>query len=248
MILYDKEFYAFRFASAHMVDLDWGGGCWTVVCRHDDALIALIDHVTEIQEKFPDHGVCLCSGARRTFRHDVWPEYKANRKDRRRPPGYGKFLEGINAAAKERGWHLSGSDNLEGDDLLGLMATPKDIIVSGDKDMMTLPGQHYKEAEVIKVTKWEADVAFYKQTLVGDSADNYPGCPGIGDKNKLFRSRDWLTAKSERDLWACVLGAFLKAGLTEQDAVTQARCARILRTGEYDIERKIPVLWSPPLT
>ena len=68
------------------------------------------------------------------------------------------------------------------------MATPQDIIVSGDKDMMTLPGQHYKEAEVVKVTKWEADVAFYKQTLVGDSADNYPGCPGIGDKNKLFRS------------------------------------------------------------
>ena len=113
MILYDKEFYAFRFASAHMVDLDWGGGCWTVVCRHDDALIALIDHVEEIQDKFPAHGVCLCSGARRTFRHDVWPEYKANRKDRRRPPGYGKFLEGINAAAKARGWHLSGSDRCE---------------------------------------------------------------------------------------------------------------------------------------
>ena len=71
---------------------------------------------------------------------------------------------------------------------------------------MTLPGQHYKEAEVVKVTKWEADVAF-KQT-VGDSVDNYPGCPGIGDKNKLSGSRDWLTAKSERDLWACVLGAF----------------------------------------
>ena len=62
MILYDKEFYAFRFASAHMVDLDWGGGCWTVVCRHDDALIALIDHVTEIQEKFPNHGVCPAVG------------------------------------------------------------------------------------------------------------------------------------------------------------------------------------------
>ena len=66
------------------------------------------------------------------------------------------------------------------------MHEPGCVIVSGDKDMLTLPGQHWRNDELITVSEMEANTAFYKQTLVGDTADNYPGCPGIGDKNKLL--------------------------------------------------------------
>ena len=253
MIYYDTEFYAFRFASAHVHDLAWpdtDNNLWTVVCRHDDALNALVEHVEEIWDKFPKHGVYLVRGGKRTFRHDLWPEYKANRKDRRKPPGYGQFLARIAEVARERGWSHGGFGNVEGDDVIGLLAGPQDIIVSGDKDMLTLPGSHYQAetGTLLVVTEWEADMAFYKQCLTGDRADNYPGCPGIADSNKLFRSQDWLKATTGRELWACVVGAYMKAGFDEKYALTQARCARILRTGEYDIAAGLPLLWKPPIT
>jgi DNA polymerase-1 len=52
-----------------------------------------------------------------------------------------------------------------------------------------------------------------------------------------------LTGITQR--WPIVLEAFLKAGLTEQDALTQARLARILRFSDWDNETKQPILWSP---
>jgi DNA polymerase-1 len=45
--------------------------------------------------------------------------------------------------------------------------------------------------------------------------------------------------------WAAVVAAYEKAGLTEQDALTQARLARILRYSDWDNEKKEPILWTP---
>ena len=196
MILYDK-FYAFRFASAHMVDLDWGGGCWTVVVATMTRYCAHRSRHGD-QEKFPNHGVCLCSGARRTFRHDVWPGTRQIEKTavligRRIPQGYKRRRE-------ERGWHLSGSDNLEGDDLLGLMATPQDIIVSGDKgdDLAGTALQRSRSCEGHEVGSGRG---FLQTDLVGDSAITIPAAWNRRQEQAIPQ-RDWLTARSERDLWA----------------------------------------------
>ena len=247
-LLYDLEVYAYRFASGALVDLDWGDGDWTVVCRHQDALVSFIDHAQDLLNEFEGFDLFLVRGDRRNYRYDIWPAYKANRKDRRRPPGYGAFLKSLSEVAKSRGWLTGGFKNVEGDDVLGIIAEPDDVIVSGDKDMLTLPGKHWRDGELIEVSRWDADVAFYKQTLVGDTSDNYPGCPGIGDKNKLFKSKEWLSSTTEKELWACVLGQYLKAGFDESYAITQARCARILRRDEFDHSLGTPHLWEPPVT
>jgi DNA polymerase-1 len=47
-------------------------------------------------------------------------------------------------------------------------------------------------------------------------------------------------------MWAAVLKAFEKAKLTRREAITQVRLARILRAGEYDVDRELPILWNPP--
>lgn len=246
-LLDDTEFWEYRNAAANTEDFDFGGGDYILRLNHDNALIAFIERIENLLSLFPSHEIFLCRGDLRNFRHDLWPEYKANRKDRRRPPGYGKFLARVSDYARQRGWKTGGFKNVEGDDVLGILHEPGCVIVSGDKDMLTLPGQHWRDGELITVSQWEADLAFYKQTLVGDAADNYPGCPGIGDKNKLFRSKEWLEASTEKELWALVLHQFQKAGLDEAHAITMARCARILRVGEFDLIAGTPHLWEPPV-
>lgn len=146
------------------------------------------------------------------------------------------------------------------------------IIVSADKDLKTIPGLHYNpehpERGVVNVVPYQADRFFMAQALGGDITDNYTGCPGIGYE----RAEEWLakgvrwesyehvfkTGKRKglsetrwREFgptaamtdWEAVVSAYKKAGLTEQDALVQARCARILRAEDYvDGEVK---LWSP---
>jgi len=78
----------------------------------------------------------------------------------------------------------------EADDYLGLMQhkyndeghTP--IICSVDKDLLTCWGWHYNidKGEFIFQNQLEADLWFWKQMLLGDSADNIPGIKGIGAK------------------------------------------------------------------
>jgi DNA polymerase-1 len=246
-ILYDLEFYAYRFAAGNSQDVEFPGSWWIHTCNHKDALLDFIEHTEGLLAKFPGHDLFLARGDRRNFRHDIWAEYKANRKDRRRPPGYGEFIQGVTDYSKTRGWPTGGFKGVEGDDVLGILNEPGSIIVSGDKDMLTLPGQHLRDGELVEVTKSQADAAFYKQALTGDSSDNYPGCVGIGDKNKLFRSKEWLTADSDAEYWAQVLHQYERAGFDELYAINQARCARILRVGEFDLAAGTPHMWNPPV-
>jgi DNA polymerase-1 len=47
------------------------------------------------------------------------------------------------------------------------------------------------------------------------------------------------------DLWAAVVSHYEAAGLTEEDALVQARVARILHRSDYDMDKKEPILWTP---
>ena len=84
---------------------------------------------------------------------------------------------------------------------------------------------------------------FYKQTLMGDSADNYKGCPGVGPvkADKILKEET-----DEKVLWGEVVNAFEKAGLTEEDAIENARLAYLLKDGDYNFETKEVTLWQPP--
>jgi hypothetical protein len=52
---------------------------------------------------------------------------------------------------------------------------------------------------------------------------------------------------TEREMWAAVVAAFGKKGLDQRYAIQQARCARILRPGEYDLDTHTVRLWEPPV-
>jgi DNA polymerase-1 len=134
-------------------------------------------------------------------------------------------------------WH-----RLEADDVMGILATskPNSIIVSADKDLRTIPTRVYNPSKpdlgVIEVTRAEADRNHLIQTLTGDRTDGYPGCPGIGP------------ARAEKIVdggWEAVVECYVKAGLNETVALSQARLARILRKGDYVKKTGLVKLWSP---
>ena len=243
--LIDAELLVFKAMSACEYYTCWDEenhpDIWTYDCDHAEARSKLKESLIEIKELLPSHMLLMCYGDRRSFRYTVYKQYKANRlkKARTLPAGHPEFKK--RAIADHPSVTLTG---VEGDDVLGILHCEGDVIVSQDKDLLTIPGLHLRDGELIEQTQYAANHAFFTQCLKGDAADNYPGLKGMGavGAKKLLSS-----CKTEYEMWHKVLGAYEKAGHDEAFALQMARCARILRQGEYDLETNTPKLWTPPL-
>lgn len=231
----------------------------------DDEYLPLLDEeaafklvVAEI-EALTDKAECdralVCLTDRRNFRTKIYPEYKSNRKGSRRPA----LLEPLRqmTMTRDMGFGKLLVPWLEADDLCGISygtlveAGREAVIVSADKDMRTIPCMLMnprpskfsgRRHPIEEVTKYEADREHLKQTLTGDTVDGYPGCPGIGNvkANKLIEECETL-----EEIWDGVVERFEAKGLSENDAVTQARMARILRSEDWDVKKRKVDLWTP---
>jgi DNA polymerase-1 len=124
---------------------------------------------------------------------------------------------------------------------MGIYATkyPGNMIVSPDKDMRQIPGQLYNFDETFTITPDEGAKWHLIQTCAGDQTDGYGGISGIGIKRavSLFEDKGYS--------WKTVLDAFIEKGHTEEEALINARLARILTMDDYDFKNKQPILWSP---
>lgn len=189
--------------------------------------------------------VRVCFTGRTNFRKALLPTYKANRAGKVKPVAFGYTVE----ALCER-FQTDLVEGLEGDDLLGVLATnPKyqgSVIQSLDKDMRSLPGlimNPLKDTKPFHVSPRQADTNWLTQALTGDTADGYTGIPRIGPA-KAAKILGGLALATEH--WPRVRQAYAAAGLSEEHALTQARVARILRHDDY---RKGPPrevrLWTP---
>jgi DNA polymerase-1 len=130
--------------------------------------------------------------------------------------------------------------NLEADDVLGLRSGKDTVIVSWDKDMKQIPGKHYNPIsdEVFEVSPEEGYRYFLTQVLTGDRVDGYTGLPGCGP----VKAENILNASCT---WDSVAAAYTRAGLTEQDALRQARLAYILKDPtDYNSHNEVR-LWTP---
>lgn len=180
------------------------------------------------------HSVILAFTQGTSFRQSIYPGYKKGRT--RKPLCYWDVRERIAANYRSK-WH----DGLEADDLVGIWATngkfDSPIIVSEDKDLKTIPGKLWRQGELLEITRAEANYNWLFQTLTGDTTDGYPGLPGCGPKNaeKVL----------QKPTWESVVEAYEAKGLTADDALIQARCARILHANDWDSEEKRVRLWTP---
>lgn len=243
-LLIDADIFVYRAAFACQRDYDWeGDGNKAHIVDLEEAKLAFEDLVDGalMDADWPDYIICL-SDSSPSYRRDFWPTYKAQRGTR--PVLYGELRQWIIENPK---WRTYLRPRLEADDILGILATHprlipgEKIIYSGDKDLRQIPGLHLdvKDGDLITVTPEQGEHFFLTQVLTGDQVDNYPGCPGIGPV-KAARILDTDAP------WPAIVATYEAKGLTADDALIQARCARILRATEYDFKIKEPILWSPP--
>jgi DNA polymerase-1 len=80
------------------------------------------------------------------------------------------------------------------------------------------------------------------QTLMGDNADGYKGCKGIGEKKAMDLLKDATTLD---EMWEIVEKTYMKQGQMPLDALVNARVARILRHGDYNFKTNKVKLWTP---
>ena len=248
----DIEMILHRAICAAEVEIEWAPDDWTYSVRLGQAKSAVLKEINAVRSVLPDHQLAIALGDSYSFRYFIWPEYKAARKKLRKPAGFGALRDWLTSAADTHGFAVLRVPHVEADDVIGLYAGPGDVIVSGDKDLRTVPGLHLDEDhQVYEIGRVEADRRFFRQTLTGDTSDGYPGCPKVGDVSAdklldpLYREGD--AGPNPLEVWEVILGAYAKAGLRPVDALIQARCARILRPGDYDWERNAPRLWCPPV-
>lgn len=237
-ILIDGDILIYRSAVEKEIAEEDEDGYWTWKCKLSDVQAGTDEYVKYLKDKFVADSVVICLSDTTNFRKEIANTYKGNRAWMRRPVVLKPMREWL---LKER--EAVVYPTLEGDDVMGILATESDeetIIASIDKDMASVPGKFFQNEEkgVVEILRQEADYNHFLQTLCGDTIDGYKGAKGVGA----------VTAKKLLDkspTWQTVVDAFIKAGQTEEDALVQARLAKILTVDLWDHENKKPILWSP---
>lgn len=158
----------------------------------------------------PSHRVVVFDAGRKSFRTELYPEYKAHRPPT--PEDLAIQLPYFRQITEALGWPVLSIAGVEADDVIatlvtqarapgrseqGPAATPMDVtIVSADKDLMQLVGdgvamydsmaqKTYHRDEVIAKFGVPPERVHDYLALVGDASDNVPGVSGVGDKTAV---------------------------------------------------------------
>jgi DNA polymerase-1 len=251
LLLIDGDQFLFKATAAVEEEVRWDEQNHVLYSNVEKAWKNLQSMVQRIQERFDTAQHAVCFSTYPGFRSKIDATYKATRAARK-PLCYAALRERMDST-----YTCVTFPALEADDVMGILATKpspsglRRIIVSQDKDMKTIPGELWDGKDHHHISEAEADRWHLYQTLTGDTVDEYKGCPGMGPvkANKLLDSTTvWLDDKTanEYPVWTLIVAAFEKQGLTEVDALVQARLARILRWSDWNATTKEPILWCPP--
>ena len=198
-LLIDGDIVAYRYSSTVEQEVDWGDDVWSLWSDAKEAKQLILQYLDHLVEATAADDFVFTFSDKDNFRKTIYPDYKSNRKGKRKPTCYKGIKTWIEAE-----YESIQMPNLEGDDVMGILATSgqyeETVIVSEDKDMKTIPGLLWRAAEMEDVSEEYADYYHLYQTLVGDATDGYKGCKGIGDK----RATDIL---SKDPTWEAVVKA-----------------------------------------
>ena len=193
-VMVDGSYYMFR-AYHGMPELTNGKG------EPTGAIFGVINMVRKlINEYQPDYLAVIFDAKGKTFRNDLYAEYKAHR-----PPIPDDLvcqIAPIHDLIRALGIPLLMIDNVEADDVIGTLATQaseqslKTYISSGDKDLAQLVDDHINLVNTMSNVVLDRDGVVEKYgvppssiidylALMGDSSDNIPGIPKVGPKTAV---------------------------------------------------------------
>ena len=188
------------------------------------AIQGVLNMLRRLHKDYPaDYSACVFDAKGKTFRDDIYPEYKANRAAM--PDDLRAQIEPLHAAIKAMGWPLIVEEGVEADDVMGALAKQAEregmrvIISTGDKDIAQLVNEHVtlvntmpnafrKGDEVLDIAGVEAKFGIPPSLivdyliLIGDSSDNVPGVEKVGPKTavkwlKQYGSLDNIVAHAD---------------------------------------------------
>ncbi|AYR22705.1 DNA polymerase I [Herbaspirillum rubrisubalbicans] len=175
------------------------------------ALYGIINMLRRLRNDYPaSYVACVFDAKGKTFRDDLYPDYKATRKSM--PEDLALQIEPIHAAVRALGWPILMVEGIEADDVIGTLSVQAtsaglDTIVStGDKDMAQLVNEHVTlvntmSNEVLDIAGVTAKFGVPPErivdylSLIGDTVDNVPGVEKCGPKTAV----KWLTAYGSLD-------------------------------------------------
>jgi len=183
----------------------------------------------------------------KTFRDDIYPEYKAHRPPM--PEDLRGQIEQIHDIVRAMGLPLLMIEGVEADDVIGTLARQaaaegRDALIStGDKDMAQLVDEHVELVDTMKEVRYDRagvqerfgvppeHIVEYL-ALIGDTSDNIPGVPGVGPKTAV----KWLTEYGSLDnLVAHAADIKGKVGENLRATLGQLPMARQLATIKCDV-------------
>jgi len=187
--------------------------------ENTSAIFGFANTVLKIRrEEQPDHWALAWDGPGPTWRHERFPAYKAQRKPT--PVDLLAQLEPIETLAQALGLPVLEIPGMEADDVMATLAARgareglEVVLVTSDKDMLQVVGgpvrvlmpqareaYEWMDADAVRA-KWEVGPEHIRDmlALMGDSSDNIPGVPGVGEKTakelmRRFGSLDAIYAR-----------------------------------------------------
>ena len=209
LVLVDGSSYLFRAFHA-MPNLSTSSGFPT------GAIYGVINMLRRLGNDFEGSPIAVVFDASgKTFRNDIFPEYKANRPPM--PDELRQQVKPIHDIIDAMGIPLLVVPDVEADDVIGTLAAQatatrrRTVISTSDKDMAQLVGEYVTLVNTMSDTALDRDGVFEKYgvhpehivdylALMGDSVDNVPGVPKVGPKTaaKWLNSFGSLDALIER--------------------------------------------------
>ncbi|MDM5061029.1 MULTISPECIES: DNA polymerase I [Aeromonas] len=193
LILVDGSSYLYRaFFASQQADLRTSTGLPSGAVR------VMANMMRSLRKQYPDSHVAVVFDAKgKTFRDDIYPEYKATRASM--PDDLRSQVAPIHQMIKAMGFPFLMVEGVEADDVIGTLArqaTEKQLpvlISTGDKDMAQLVSDHVTLIDTMKDVKTDREGVIEKfgvppeliidyLALMGDKVDNIPGMAGVGEK------------------------------------------------------------------
>lgn len=158
-----------------------------------------------LQDEKPTHILVTFDAGKKTFRHDTYGDYKAGRQ--KTPPELTTQFPLLKELIEALGIKQYELDNYEADDIMGTLAAKADaekcetVIVSGDQDVLQLASEYVRinllkgkgvgdvlphgPEQIMERFGLTPEQIIDLKGLMGDSSDNIPGVPGVGEKTAL---------------------------------------------------------------